>query len=396
MASIKTNFGNDGNIVSYRVRVCVGRDAADKQIWRTRTFPRPEGLTPKREQKEIERQAAEWEHAERENFQQGFSAEKDKITFADFVNKHWMPDHVQNGKHSANGREFFEYTSGLILEHFGDKIKLKEVNPEAIKRFLRWLRVDKEYSEATQQHVLHTLANVLNYAVRTSYLAQNPTDRLTAADKPSVVAKAVDFLDADEARAFLDALKAEPLNWQAYYHLLLFGGLRRGEALGVRWGDYDAQCKTMLIARSISADKRAENKISIRTTKTGRSRTIPVADGVAALLDAWRVEVTGRYQHIEDDWYIFGKDGAPDQPLYPTTPALHLRRLLKRHGLRDVSCHDLRHSAASLGLEAGATLKQISELLGHSNINITSRYYVGLTSQRQRQTVNGIEVLINR
>ena len=71
MASIKENRNKDGRIISYRIRVCVGRNEAYKQIFKTTTLERPQGLTPAKERKEVERLAAEWEKKEREAFEQG-------------------------------------------------------------------------------------------------------------------------------------------------------------------------------------------------------------------------------------------------------------------------------------------------------------------------------------
>ena len=394
MASIKENRNKDGQIVSYRFRACIGRDDAYRQIWRSVTIDRPSGMTPAKERKEIERLAAEWEKKEREAFKQGMSAEKDKITLAGFIREHWTPDHVQNGKHSANGREFFKYTAGIIIEYFGEKIKLSEINPERIKRFLKWLRTEKQYSEATQQHVLHTLTNVLNYAVRTSYLDRNPVERLAAADKPTVTAKPIDFLTVDEARLFLEALAKAPLFWRTFYNLLLFAGLRRGEALGVKWSDYNAQEKTLTINRNITPDKEAVSKTCIKSTKTGRSRVVPIADELAVLLEKRRNDVIQKYGEVSPDWFIFGKDEKPDAPLYPTSATTWLRRFERRNGLREVSCHDLRHSAASLGMEAGADLKQLQALLGHANPAVTMKFYAGITQERTRRAVQGIESLI--
>jgi uncharacterized protein (UPF0179 family) len=50
-----------GEIISYKFMCCVGRDEMNKQIWRTKTIDRPDGFTPVKEQKEVQRIASEWE-----------------------------------------------------------------------------------------------------------------------------------------------------------------------------------------------------------------------------------------------------------------------------------------------------------------------------------------------
>ena len=62
-----------GKIISYRIRACIGRDERYKQIWRTCTIKRPEGLTPKKEQKEVQRIADEWEAAKKAEYERTHS-----------------------------------------------------------------------------------------------------------------------------------------------------------------------------------------------------------------------------------------------------------------------------------------------------------------------------------
>ena len=65
MATITTKKDKAGNVTGYKVTLCVGRDEANKQIWRTCTLKMPEGLTPAKERKEVERQADAWAEAEK-------------------------------------------------------------------------------------------------------------------------------------------------------------------------------------------------------------------------------------------------------------------------------------------------------------------------------------------
>lgn len=69
MASITARKDKQGNVTGYKVRVCVGRDEDYKQIWRTTTIPRPEGLTPKKELNEVKRLAGEWERTQKEEYE---------------------------------------------------------------------------------------------------------------------------------------------------------------------------------------------------------------------------------------------------------------------------------------------------------------------------------------
>ncbi len=79
-----------GNITKYKVRICLGGEEMNKQNFKTHYIPRPKGLTPAKEKKEVERSANEWVQMQKaKNQKGGKKTEKGKITFfADFV-KSW-------------------------------------------------------------------------------------------------------------------------------------------------------------------------------------------------------------------------------------------------------------------------------------------------------------------
>lgn len=84
--AIEERTNKNGEVCSYRFRVCVGRDEQYKQVWRTKTIKRPEGLTPARERKEVERLHDEWERTQKAQWEQSHDkTDRTKITFADFT-----------------------------------------------------------------------------------------------------------------------------------------------------------------------------------------------------------------------------------------------------------------------------------------------------------------------
>ena len=93
--------------------------------------------------------------------------------------------------------------------------------------------------------------------------------------------------------------------------------------------------------------------------------------------------------------FIFSSPADPFRPLYPSVVNQHLRKFIRKNYLPNVSPHDLRHTAATLALESGATMKQVQELLGHADPSTTLTFYTGLTEEAQRRTVEGIESIIN-
>lgn len=403
MATIVPKKDKNGNIISYKFMVCVGRGEADyKQIWRTKTVPRPEGLTPAKERKEIERQADAWAEAQKaEYLRSGGKDEKDKMTLAEFVKDHWWKDHVEDGTHTPSTISFYRHMTNDILAYFGRRKKLLQIDAEAVKRYIKYCNTEartkkgEPYSPTTVQHHFSTLRSIMEYARRFKYIPSDPCQDLSQKEKPKRSKKQIDFLAPSEAKQFILALDSEPLYWRAFMNVLITSGLRRGETVGLQWRDVDSQSMTITVQRNVTVDKNAENKIHIGATKTGETRTVPISSRILGLLKALKSEQEATYQvKLLPHAFVFCAAADPYRPLYPTEPTRWQRKFTERHNLPKVSPHDLRHTAATLALEGGANLKQVQALLGHSDPSTTMQFYAGVTEEAQRRTVEGIESVL--
>lgn len=427
MATIKQVKNHEGKVTGYRVRTCVGRDERYKQVWRTTTLPRPEGLTPKKEEKEIDRLAKNWEkqqqkeYAEKSEQIQKERKEKDKITLADFIEKKWIPQHVDNGKHTPKTIEFYKYAAKNITTYFNSEfpqIRLNKLDKETILIYLNYLRNDAQkengehYSAATVKHFFGVLRNILEYAVYLDYIKEDPCKKIRKEDRPQKEEKDVDFLEENEAIRFLAALDSEKekefwannhgsqLFWKTLVNMMILTGLRRGEMCGLQWKDLDKKNLVLNVSKNVTIDttkkesKDPADKIHIGTTKGKRSRIVPVTKYLVDLLEKLKKEQDAKYGTLMPSAYIFCRSNNPYLPCYPTEPTRMMRKYIKRHNLPDVSPHDLRHTAASLAIEAGADVKQVQSLLGHKDPSLTLKFYTGITQKRQREAADGIENIL--
>lgn len=402
MATYRPNTNKQGEVISYKVKICLGRDDKNKQIQRTTTIPRPEGLTPAKERKEVERLAEQWEREQRAEFEKTQSKEdKKRITLADFINKHWFSVHVEDGGHTPSTVSFYRIMSADILAYFGNRKRLAQIDAEAVKRYIKFLNTEartqsgEPYSPATVQHHFNTLRSILEYARRFRYVDYNPCSDLAPQEKPKRDKKRIDFLTPEDAKQFINALEREPLFWRCFGNLLITTGLRRGEAVGLQWGDIDPDKLTITVQRNVTIDRNAPDKYHIGATKTGEIRTVPIPPRVLALLEELKREQQQKYSAILlPSAFIFCRTEAPYMPIYPTEPTRWQRKFTERYNLPKVSPHDLRHTAATLALESGANLKQVQALMGHSDPGTTMKFYAGVTEAAQRRTVEGIEKLL--
>ena len=402
MASIIPKKDKHGNVISYKFMVCVGRDEEYKQVWRTATFPRPEGLTPAKERKEIQRQADAWAEAQKAEYgRTGGKDDKHQITLAAFVRDHWWKDHVEDGTHTPSTISFYRHMTDDLLEYFGAKKKLASIDAEAVKRYIKYCNIEaktksgRPYSPTTTQHHFNTLRSILEYARRFRYIQFDPCQDLSQKEKPKRSKKKIDFLAPEDAKAFLAALETEPLFWQCFMNLLITTGLRRGEAVGLQWGDINSEKRTITVQRNVTIDKNSTDKIHIGDTKTGDVRTVPLSPRVHSLLMTYKKNQQETYGVVFlPTAYVFNASSDPYKPIYPTEPTRWQHKFVERHNLPKVSPHDLRHTAATLALEGGANLKQVQALLGHADPSTTMQFYAGVTEEAQRRTVEGIEAVI--
>ena len=379
MASIIERKNKAGQITGWKFQICLGRDESGKQIWKCKNVPRLDGLTPAKEKKELRRMCDNWAHEVQTEWRKTHGKiPKDKITLADFVDRRWFPDCVLNGRHTPNTIQTYKRQAELIKEYFGDK-KLAMVDAESVKRFVNYLTLEartkagKTLSAASIQAVYKALRNIINYAVRMRYLAENPFDFLTDEDKPKIAAPDVDYLNADEARKFLECLSAEPRFWQCFFKILVCCGLRRGEAVALQWRDLSETDMTLSIRRNVTADKNAPDKVSIGEPKTPTSRrTIPVPEHLFDELAEFRREQSQKYgAALTADSFIFCRADNPDAPIYPSSPTLFLRRFCEKNDI-----------------------KTVSRILGHADERITLKQYVAFQQKLARNAVDGLEDIL--
>ena len=409
-SGIETKKNKNGEIIAFKFRCCVGRDEQYKQIWRTCTVSpddaRLEGLPLMGEKykKKLINIKQSWDEEQKEEYKRTQSKQdKSKITLAAFINEHWWPDHVLDGSHTPSSIAFYKNMSDGILSYFSSKKRLADIKMEDIKRYTKYLNTEAKtkrgepLSSTTKVRHYQTLKNIINYALRFGYLKEDPCKMLTINDKPTKDIKQIDFLSPKDAQRFIKALEDEPLFWRTFETVLITCGLRRGEALGLQWGDLNKEKLELHVCRNITIDQNAAEKYHVGKPKNGKERTVPISPRVYSLLMSLKQELEEKnHAKLTPRAYIFCSSSSSYRPIYPTEPTRWQSKFVKRHGLPNVSPHDLRHTAATLALEGGADLKQVQELLGHEDPSTTMAFYAGVTEEAKRRTVEGIEKVISQ
>ena len=189
------------------------------------------------------------------------------------------------------------------------------------------------------------------------------------------------FLTADKANELLTAFEGHPL--QALVYVTLYYGLRRSEALGLRWSAIDFDNNTLTINHTVVKNRTIVQKDAVKTQSSYHTYTL-IGD-VKNVLLAEREKRKQNAQKYGDNWnnsdYVFTwEDGKLFRPDYVTRG---FQRVLKQHGLPMMRFHDLRHSTASIVYDLGWGIKDIQSWMRHSSIDVTGDIYTHITEDRK-------------
>jgi integrase len=218
-----------------------------------------------------------------------------------------------------------------------------------------------------------TLHRALKDAVRWERLTRSPVD---AADPPSIRGdgnRELKTWSAAQLRAFLDSTRSESLS--PLWHLLAMTGMRRGEALGLRWEDVDLENGRLAVRRALIPIGAA---VVVSEPKTARGRrSVALDPETVAALKRQAAQQLEDQAEKGDGWsetgLVFTSEAG--EAWHPDVASRKFRQAVKRSLLPVIRLHDLRHTHATLALRAGIHPKVVSERLGHATIAITLDTY---------------------
>ena len=344
--------------------------------------------------------------ANREQRQQSQAEDKANrnVTFEAFVKEHWLSDHVHDGQHKPSTISEYEYNAGRLIDYFGS-MQMNAIRAENIKRYINKLQREKSedgtklLSDSTKFQRFKALRNILRYAYQMDYITSNPLDKVPSAQlshKPHPkLREGKDFMNREQVRQYMQCLNEEPLFYRTMVNLIIFTGLRRGEVVGLQWGDIDLEQRTLQVIRNVIRDTKSESGIYIGTPKTeDGARTIALSSYLVGLLKSWKEEQVTRRGVLLPTAYVFSNAEDPYWPLYPTTVTAWVHDFEVKRALPKVSPHDLRHTAATLALQSGANLKTVQDMLGHADFKTTATYYTGITEETRHETAAAVEALV--
>ncbi len=371
---------------SYRIRAFCGYSANGRQIEKTTTWKPTPGMTEKQIAKELDRQAVLFE----EKCQGG--AVGCNMKFETFA-KQWFKDYAENNLRPRtlammHGLEARTYTA---IGH----LRLDRINALQIQSFINNLaengvnqKTGGGLSSKTQSHYLTFISDVLGYAGRMDLLTDNPARRVKI-QKTKHPEK--EIYTVEEAEKFLELMLSEPLSFQCFFLLAIYGGFRREELLGFEWSDIDFENHVVTVNRASLYTKKLGVFTDVPKTKNSH-RALKLPECIFPTLKRYKIEQAERRLKLGDKWVNSDRlfttwNGRPQHPsCMPKT----LKRFCDKNGLRYLGIHSFRHLNASLLITSGVDVRTVSASLGHSQTSTTLDIYSHTFEAVQAQAANAV------
>jgi len=294
----------------------------------------------------------------------------------------WLEGHKAKG----NTLKQYEIAVRLHLIPALGTIAVDELDgPTLQKTYNQWEKMPKGKGGKGADTIrrCHIILNqAFEQALTWGIVSRNPTHGVRhAAPKP----RKANILTKQQARELITAMDEHPMC--AYFNLILFQGMRRGEALGLRWSDVDLEREFAVIQQTITPNFANKGQAQISDTKTkAGTRRVRLAPETVQVLSAYRPQWLRRKVAAGKAWgtldlIICTDDGEPVTPNHADAAWRTLRRMA---GIpATVRLHDLRHTHASFLIQKGENAKVIQERLGHRRVSTTLDIYGHLMDDMQ-------------
>ena len=286
-----------------------------------------------------------------------------------------------------------------ILPAFGS-MKLDKISVSFCqKKVNEWFGIHSKYTV-----IKNYTSSVLKFAIRMDLLKSNPMDKVTLPRRMAAVGKdeGLKYFDKVELQRFFEysAAEAERTNnllWHTLFRLLAFSGIRKGEALALTWNDLDFVSESVTINKTLT--RGLENRLIIQAPKTASGKRSIALDPITlAMLNTWRKRqamdiLKPGFNTMSCEQLIF--PNTKNEFMCPTKPDKKLSRIIEQNDLKRITIHGFRHTHCSLLFEAGASIKEVQDRLGHSDIKVTMNIYAHVTEKAKEKTAEKFAKYVN-
>lgn len=369
--SVKSYFDKDGN-KKWKINVYLGIDPLTGKEKRTNR----QGLKSEAEAKRLEARLIA-------------GVEKREVKQPTFkeVYDDWIILYKDTVKPSTYARTVDAFRLHILPDFSNnliDKITIKHCQDWVNKKSKEIVKY-KEYS--------NYIKRLFNFAIGRGYRKDNPCTALIYPKMTAKKGKSIDFIwSKKELEIFLNVMEKDySIKWYAFFRLLAYTGMRRGEILALEWSDFDITKRNLTISKS---RKRVLDGEVTGDTKTGKERNIVIDLETIKILMQWRqtqLKVQGRQKIMFTN--------SKQTYMLLNHPNKILQAVTKKYDLPKIDIHRFRHIHTSMLIEANpneGAIAAVMDRLGHADIKTTMNIYTHVMESKKQDILdNYLEYLEN-
>lgn len=305
------------------------------------------------------------------------NSSKCKLLFSD-VYTGWF-DTIKHNIKESTASNYQMKAEKHILPYFGD-IAVNSITQELIYNFVS----DKRRNNLSERYIsdiIILIKTIFKYAVKT-YHIENPFAEITLQKKKKTEITLLDDIEQEKLKEHIRNKRNRSTLGVA---IAISTGLRIGEICPLQWKDIDLQKRILTVSKTMQRiqckNSKSKTKLIITDPKSESScRQIPIPDCLMDIL----FEFKGK----DEEYVLTGTE----KYIEPRTMQYRFKAILKNVNLPSIHFHALRHIFASNCIKLGFDIKTLSELLGHSSVEITLNRYVHSSFELKRDYMNKIEI----
>jgi integrase len=270
------------------------------------------------------------------------------------------------------------------------RVPLAKLTPQHVQAMLK-ARLASGLSPRTVAYLRSVLGIALARALKLGLVQRNVVQLV---DRPNVARHEIRPLTVEQSRSLLASAADHRLG--ALFSVALALGLRKGEALGLRWQEVDLDGGTLVISGALQRIGGALVRAETKNNSSRRMLHVPAA--ALRALREHRVRQMEERLAAGEKWQDSGLvfTTTLGTPLDPRNVLRHFARVLKAAGIPHVRFHDLRHSCATLLLAQGVPARVVQDILGHSAIRVTMDVYSHVMPSMRDDAVRAMDSALGR
>ncbi|WP_066301125.1 tyrosine-type recombinase/integrase [Bacillus sp. FJAT-29937] len=327
---------------------------------------------------------------------QGTYVEETDKTFSDFANE-WLPIYRDSKDVKPGTIRVRIHEIGRLLPYFA-QLKLKDITRKMYQDALNDLK-DQGLADSTREGINRTGRMIFRKALELEIIKKDPTEfAYVKKDRKTIEQleeeEVPNYLEKEELALFLETAKQHGLEHDFLVFLILaYTGIQVGELVALKWKDIDFKNHTISITKTYynpNNNNTVEYQLVPPKTRKSRRKIVVDEEVIEALKEHKKVQnqvIDQLGNHYYNQDFIFAKmERHFGYPIVIKNVRDRMKRLLKIADLNEESTpHSLRHTHTSLLAEAGVSLEQIMDRLGHTDDQITKNVYLHVTKEMKKE-----------